>query len=179
MKKEAVSKDPSSKVYVFPVALTLMNAACGVISIFFAISGNFFLSVVFMLSAVVFDGIDGKFARHLKQVSVLGKELDSLCDIVSFGVAPAVLAFETTKLLYSGAQFGAMIIVYVLFVCAGAFRLARFNVKNLDYFEGMPITMNGIIVPLLYIGGLEEIYPVALLVSAILMVSTLRVKKMR
>jgi len=161
-----------------PHVLTLMNISSGVMSLFFSAAGKYTLACSFILAAVFFDGIDGKVARYMNRTTLLGKELDSLCDVVSFGVAPAFLAFQTTKALFSGWLSYLVIAVYILFVCAGALRLARFNIKNIDYFEGMPITINGVIVPLLYFMGLVEVYPIALAISAVLMISAFRIKKL-
>ncbi|MBN1544574.1 CDP-diacylglycerol--serine O-phosphatidyltransferase [Candidatus Woesearchaeota archaeon] len=159
----------------FPHVLTLMNILCGMISVLFAISGELKLAAVFMLAAVFFDFIDGRIARYMDKVTVIGKELDSLCDIVSFGVAPVVFAFQTTKDIGEGWIFAA--IIYMVFLAAGALRLARFNVKELHYFEGMPITLNGVVVPLFYFFGLTSWYPFIFLVAAILMISAFRIKK--
>ncbi|MFH1668902.1 MAG: CDP-diacylglycerol--serine O-phosphatidyltransferase [Candidatus Woesearchaeota archaeon] len=160
-----------------PNIVTLGNLAAGVLSIFLALSGQFSLAAAFIILAVVFDGLDGTVARHLKMTSALGKELDSLCDLVSFGVAPAVFAFQYTRQAYTGWAIYLAVTIYILFVIAGALRLARFNLKSLDHFEGMPITANGIIVPALHFLGLQSWYPVLLILSAGLMVSTFKIKK--
>ncbi|MFC1741858.1 CDP-diacylglycerol--serine O-phosphatidyltransferase [Nanoarchaeota archaeon] len=159
----------------FPHILTMLNLMSGIISILFALSREFEIACIFMLIAVFFDFIDGRIARYMDKVSELGKELDSLCDIVSFGVAPAVLAFQTTKNIGEGWIFA--VIIYVVFVAAGALRLARFNLREMKYFEGLPITANGVIVPLFYFIGLTSWYPFILLVSTILMISAFRMKK--
>ena len=159
----------------FPHVLTLLNLLCGMISILFAVAQEFKLAAVFMLVAVFFDMIDGKIARYMKKTTNLGKELDSLCDIVSFGAAPVVLAFQTTKGIGEGWIFAA--IIYMVFLAAGALRLARFNLKETKHFEGMPITLNGVIVPIFFFIGLTSWYPFIFLVSAILMISAFRIKK--
>jgi CDP-diacylglycerol--serine O-phosphatidyltransferase len=159
----------------FPHVLTMMNIVCGIISILFSIAKEYNFACAFMLVAVFFDMVDGRIARFMKKVTPMGKELDSLCDIVSFGVAPVVLAFQTTKSMGEGWIFG--VIIYIIFLTAGALRLARFNVRELDHFEGMPITVNGIVVPVFYFFGLTSWYPFIFLVSAILMISAFRVKK--
>lgn len=159
----------------FPHVLTLLNLVSGMISILFAVSGEFVLACSFMLAAVFFDMIDGRVARYMKKTTPMGRELDSLCDVVSFGAAPVVLAFQTTGDIGQGWIFAA--IIYLLFLAAGALRLARFNIKELDHFEGMPITVNGVVVPLLYFFGLSSWYPFVFLVSAVLMVSAFRIRK--
>jgi CDP-diacylglycerol--serine O-phosphatidyltransferase len=130
-----------------------------------------------MLIAVFFDFIDGRVARYMKKVSNFGKELDSLSDLVSFGVAPVVLAFQTSKTIKEGWIFA--IIIYVLFLTAGALRLARFNLKEMNHFEGMPITVNGVIIPVLYFFELSSWYPFIFLVSGVLMISAFRIKKVK
>jgi CDP-diacylglycerol--serine O-phosphatidyltransferase len=160
----------------FPHVLTLMNLTSGIISILFSVSKEYKLACIFMLAAVFFDFIDGKIARYTKKVTAMGKELDSLCDIVSFGVAPVILAFQTTRNIGEGWIFAA--IIYVAFLWAGALRLARFNTKELAYFEGMPITVNGVSVPILYFFGLTSWYPFIFLLAAIFMISAFRIRKL-
>lgn len=129
--------------------LTLGNAACGVSGIFlamrFMVSGallDFMLAAAMAPAAFIFDVFDGKVARWRQQHSALGRELDSLADVISFGVAPAALAFA------AGMQGGWDCAALVYFVCCGVSRLARFNVTaesmsdeggKVKYFEGTPI----------------------------------------
>ncbi len=159
----------------FPHVLTLLNLVAGIISILFSVAGDYRLASIFIIVAVFFDMLDGRIARYMNKVTSLGKELDSLCDIVSFGVAPVVLAFQTTQNISEGWIFAA--IIYVVFLAAGALRLARFNLKEMKHFEGMPITLNGMIVPAFYFVGLTSWYPFIFLVSAVLMVSGFRIRK--
>ncbi|HII72196.1 TPA: CDP-diacylglycerol--serine O-phosphatidyltransferase [Candidatus Woesearchaeota archaeon] len=161
----------------FPSLLTLLNGISGMICILFAISKQYTFAAVFLLVAVFFDFIDGKLARVMKKETPLGLELDSLCDVVSFGVAPVVLAYQTTmSTLGQGAIFAG--IIYMLYFCAGSLRLARFNItKQHKYYEGMPITINGTIVPILFFAGLTKWYPLWFLISAVLMISAFKLKK--
>ncbi len=160
----------------FPSVITLLNAVSGMISILFSISRQYKYAAVFMIAAVFFDYIDGKIARLMKKETELGVELDSLSDMISFGVAPVVLAFQTTKNVGQGWIFAA--IIYMLFLCAGALRLARFNItKKEKGYKGMPITINGLIVPIIYFAGITAWYPLWFLVSAILMISAFKIKK--
>jgi CDP-diacylglycerol--serine O-phosphatidyltransferase len=142
-------------------ALTIGNAACGTIAIFlcldFIASGNpRFLWTAFILlpSALVCDVLDGYVARlNPKRQSVLGADLDSLSDVISFGVAPAVLGFTL------GLRGGWDMLCLTYFVVCGVSRLARFNVTAADladtetgkvkYFEGTPIPTSILIVALL------------------------------
>ena len=129
--------------------LTLGNAACGVAGIFLAMRfmisqtmSDFLLAAAMAPAAFIFDVFDGKVARWRQQHSALGRELDSLADVISFGVAPAVLAYA------AGMQGGWDAIILIYFVCCGVSRLARFNVTaesmsdeggKVKYFEGTPI----------------------------------------
>jgi CDP-diacylglycerol--serine O-phosphatidyltransferase len=128
---------------------TLANAACGVAAIFFALAYvdnalrlYFYAAAAMAPAAFVFDVLDGRIARWRQHQSPLGRELDSLADVVSFGVAPAALAFA------AGMRGGWDWIALIYFVCCGVSRLARFNVTaeqlsegsgKVAYFEGTPI----------------------------------------
>jgi CDP-diacylglycerol--serine O-phosphatidyltransferase len=130
---------------------TLGNAACGVAAIFLAMlamagpdARYLLISAAFAPAALVFDIFDGRIARWRQQHSAMGRELDSLADVISFGVAPAALAFA------AGMQGGWDAIILVYFVCCGVSRLARYNVTaeslagddtsgKVKYFEGTPI----------------------------------------
>jgi CDP-diacylglycerol--serine O-phosphatidyltransferase len=129
--------------------LTLGNAACGVGAVFAAMLyvaseslGHFYLAAALAPAAFVFDVLDGRVARWRQQHSALGRELDSLADVISFGVAPAALAFA------AGMRGGLDAVALIYFVCCGVSRLARFNVTaeklsegsaKVKYFEGTPI----------------------------------------
>ena len=160
------------KLIKIPDLVTLFNLISGMLSIYFSIKSDFVLASIFLFLAVIFDLLDGKIARLLKLESRLGKELDSLSDLVSFGVAPAFLSI----LLFDKIL---ILIISILFVCAGAFRLARFNVTNKKIFEGMPITLNGIIFPILFfINSSYYIFIFALIISSFLMISKIKVKRL-
>lgn len=143
--------------------ITLGNAACGMLSVLLAMlymtSGelsHFLLSAAMTPLAFVFDIFDGKVARWRHQHSPLGRELDSLADVISFGVGPAALGFA------AGLQGGWDIVVLCYFVCCGVSRLARFNVTaetlsagadKVAYFEGTPIPTSVVITALLAWAG--------------------------
>ncbi|MCW7538656.1 CDP-alcohol phosphatidyltransferase family protein [Aquabacterium sp. A7-Y] len=128
---------------------TLANAACGTASVFLAMSymasqslSQLWLALALGPAALVFDVLDGRIARWRNAHSALGRELDSLADIVSFGVGPAALGFA------AGLQGGWDVLLLIYFVCCGVSRLARFNVTaetlsagsdKVAYFEGTPI----------------------------------------
>ena len=138
---------------------TLGNAACGVGAIFLAMAfmanqtvGHFLTAAALLPAAFVFDVFDGRIARWRQTQSALGRELDSLADIISFGVAPAALAFA------AGMQGGWDAVVLIYFVCCGVSRLARYNVtaealsegaNKVKYFEGTPIPTSVVLVGVL------------------------------
>ncbi|MBU0472179.1 MAG: CDP-diacylglycerol--serine O-phosphatidyltransferase [Nanoarchaeota archaeon] len=156
-----------------PNILTFVNLLLGFLSIIFSVNNQFTLASFILLLAVVFDFLDGKVARLLKLESVMGEHLDSLADLVSFGVAPAVL-------MYSVFRNNYLLILLVLYVGASAFRLARFNVmkKKVDGFLGMPITINGLIFPILFfVNASLKVVMILFIISGVLMVSTLRFRK--
>ncbi|EDL66105.1 CDP-diacylglycerol--serine O-phosphatidyltransferase [Bacillus sp. SG-1] len=136
-----------------PNMFTLGNLYCGFLSIGFAASGQFKNAAILILIGMMLDSMDGRLARMLKADSVLGKELDSLADIVTFGVAPSFLVYYTYFYQFGFLGFA----VAGLFPLFGAFRLARFNVSSdktgLSYFIGVPITAAGGILALLTLFG--------------------------
>ena len=186
---------------------TLGNAACGVGTVLMAMVflnshavGDYLIAAALAPAAFLFDVLDGKVARWRQTQSALGRELDSLADVVSFGVAPAVLAFA------AGMNGGWDAVVLIYFVCCGVSRLARYNVTaeslsagsdKVAYFEGTPIPTSVVLVAVLafaawqgriednlYGGALRigpwELHPLVLMfaVSGTLMISkTLRVPK--
>lgn len=152
--------------------ISFINAFFGFSSILFSINGNYLSASILLVLAVLIDFLDGKVARLLKHRDDFGKEIDSLCDIVSFGVAPA---FFFSSMLDGWIKF-----IPFLLVLGGIFRLARYNIsKSEGYYIGMPITMNGILVPLTFAASLTN--PIAIIVLSVvltaLMVSRFRVKK--
>ena len=110
---------------ILPNTLTLIGVCVGLTSINFALNGNYKLSIVAILFAAIMDGLDGRIARLIKGTSKVGKELDSLTDVISFGVAPAFIMYFWQ--LNSLGKVGWLIsLIYV--VCV-ALRLARFNIN--------------------------------------------------
>ena len=193
--------------FTFADFLTLANAACGVGAIFAAVSyvetmviGHLYAAVALGPLAFVFDALDGRVARWRREHSALGRELDSLADVISFGVAPAVIGYA------AGLRGGWDRAILIVFVACGVSRLARYNVTaetlaagadKVPYFEGAPIPtslwLTGVVALLAATGHLQEsmwlgavtlgpflLHPVALLfaVQGALMVSkTLRIPK--
>jgi CDP-diacylglycerol---serine O-phosphatidyltransferase len=125
--------------------LTLINMSLGVIAILLAVNSINDISLLFTASLLVIvaaltDRLDGKVARMLGKTSELGKELDSLADLISFGVAPVIIAWRISFMHFGIAGY----ILTLIFPMAGAYRLARYNVTTFDnFFRGMPITIAG------------------------------------
>ena len=186
--------------------VTLGNAVCGTGALFSMLSylqdglvQHVYYACALVLAALVFDVLDGRVARWRQQSSTLGRELDSLADVISFGVAPAVIAYGC------GMQGLYDRIVLVYFVACGVSRLARFNVTaealsdggdKVKYFEGTPIPTSIVLVGLLALaawqgalgtqlwGGAVRIagftlHPLVLLfaLSGSLMISRIRIPK--
>ncbi len=187
---------------------TLANAACGVAAVFCAMIyvgrqslAHFFAATALAPAALVFDVLDGRVARWRHTHSALGRELDSLADVISFGVAPAALGFA------AGLRGGWDWVALLYFVCCGVSRLARYNVTaemlsegkdKVAYFEGTPIPttvlLSGVLALAAWQGRLGEnlywgtwtlgpwdLHPLALLfvLSGTLMISkTLRIPKL-
>ena len=158
MEPEKKFKIVSSKQtrYLLPNILTLGGVCLGISSIKFSIDGNFSLAVTLILLAAILDALDGRVARLIKGTSEFGKELDSLTDFVSFGIAP-VLILYFWELNNYGKLGWAIALIYS--VCC-VLRLARFNLtknendhewKN-NFFEGVPSPAGGLLIltPLIY-----------------------------
>ena len=186
---------------------TLGNAACGVGGVFLAMAymssqsvTHFFWAAALAPAAFIFDVFDGRIARWRQTHSALGRELDSLADIISFGVAPAALAFA------AGLDGGWDCAILIYFVGCGVSRLARYNVTaealsegadKVRFFEGTPIPTSVVLVGILAIAGWQgrlgdavwggatmlgpwELHPLTLMfgLSGTLMISkTLRIPK--
>lgn len=160
--------------------VTLMNALFGMLAIFFSIKQAFNAAALFILIAVFFDWIDGKIARAKNLENRFGKEIDSLADIVSFGVAPAVFGFNLIEAFSQTKNNAATILILLFFVCCGILRLARFNISKTKYYEGVAITINGLVFPILYF-IIPKNYAFFLIffyfVMGILMISSIKIKK--
>ena len=126
-------------IYVLPSLFTTANLFCGFYSIIAAMKGLYEIAAVSILIAVVLDGLDGRIARMTHTTSKFGGEYDSLCDLVTFGVAPALLVYSWSLISYG--KWGWL--AAFLFVACGALRLARFNVQvgiiDSRVFNGLPI----------------------------------------
>jgi CDP-diacylglycerol--serine O-phosphatidyltransferase len=173
---------------ILPNAITLIGVCIGLTSIKFALDGKFALAVIAILFAGLMDALDGRIARLIKGTSKMGKELDSLGDVISFGVAPAfIMYFWSLQYLDKLGWF-----VCLMYVVCVALRLARFNVNSEEepswkdnFFEGVPAPAGGIVVlmPLVIsFSGIGEIFfkinydivvPVFFIIVSILLISTI------
>ena len=155
---------------------TVGNLCCGIVSILLAIDGHYDFSALLLFLAVVFDVLDGKIAGLLHQKNLFGKQIDSMSDLVSFGVAPALL-------YYSMSSPGALgIAVSLFFVACGMLRLARYNISEGTGFEGVPITVNGVLFPLLFlvVSSFPEslnYWPIIFLIQGFLMISSFKITR--
>ena len=141
--------DKKNARMLLPNMLTLIGVCIGLTSIRFALSGEFHLAIIAIIFAALIDGLDGRIARLIKGTSKVGKELDSLTDMISFGVAPAFIMYFWK--LNTLGRFGWLLcLIYVICV---ALRLARFNISSNqepswkdNFFEGVPSPAGGILV---------------------------------
>lgn len=162
---------------LLPNSISSLSLIFGVLSIFKTMEGDFFYAPVFIILAVIFDSLDGRAARVLGVGGGdFGKEVDSLCDMSSFGVAPAIMIYKYGLLdLGIGGQ-----IIASLFAVGGCMRLARFNCNTglvHGYFQGMPIPAGACFLATYVLSG-YQFTPIVLagitLVVAIIMYSNVR-----
>lgn len=163
-----------------PNVFTMFNLSLGILSLFNIVNNNLFLAAWLILLAGLLDRFDGKLARKLNVVSDFGKELDSLCDLVSFGVAPAVLIWSSSLI-----KLGVLgTIVCIVYTMAGTIRLAKFNVTEFSgFYLGVPITMAGGLISLLVL--YSETYQlnyyimltIVLIMSYLMVTNKVRLKK--
>ncbi len=162
-----------------PDYVTLLSGIAAVIAMFQAIEQHFALAALLMLASVICDYLDGKIARAVnRQNKQFGSVLDTVTDIVSFGVAPVVFAYCV------GMTSPLHMIVLLAFVVAALLRLARFHAMPYSEtsFTGMPVTYNSVFIPLVYFGltsaslerYLTSVLLVVYVVLAMLMLSSIR-----
>jgi CDP-diacylglycerol--serine O-phosphatidyltransferase len=169
-------------IKMIPNMFTLGNLYCGFLSIGFAAYGEFNNAAILILIGMMLDSMDGRIARMLKVDSELGKQLDSLADIVTFGVAPSFLVYYTYFFKFELLGLA----IAGLFPLFGAYRLARFNItpskSSLNYFVGVPITAAGGILALLTLfGGIlpQIVTTVVFTALCFLMVSRIRIPSLK
>ncbi|MGM9923473.1 MAG: CDP-diacylglycerol--serine O-phosphatidyltransferase [Bacillus sp. (in: firmicutes)] len=165
-----------------PNLFTFGNLFCGFLSLYFSTSGDLRNASILIFIAIMLDAVDGRIARILGVANDLGKQLDSLADVVSFGVAPAYIVANTYF-----ADWGVWgLVLTSLFPLFGAYRLARFNLtkteESLEYFTGIPITMAGGLVAFFILFS-NYIHPIVFMivfyVLGLLMVSTIKIPSLK
>ncbi|MFZ5632216.1 MAG: CDP-diacylglycerol--serine O-phosphatidyltransferase [Bacillota bacterium] len=165
------------RIEVLPNVITGANLVLGMFAIVYAMEGKYVTGAVMILAAALLDRLDGKLARKMGISSEFGKELDSLADLVSFGVAPAIMVY-LWKLNTLGLPG---LLVIISFVLCGALRLARFNIMNITgYFLGVPITIAGSLVAIIVLAaGRAPVLITAALVFILagFMISTIKLPK--
>ena len=169
---------------ILPNMFTLVGVCIGLSSIKFAFDGNFKFSIIAIIVAAIIDGLDGRIARLIKGTSRVGKELDSLTDVISFGVAPAFIMY-----FWSLSEIGRLgWLISLIYVVCVALRLARFNVSSEgetswrdNFFEGIPSPAGGVLVLMPLVFSLSEfkflninyqlIVPILFITISILLIS--------
>ncbi|MBF0359917.1 MAG: CDP-diacylglycerol--serine O-phosphatidyltransferase [Oligoflexia bacterium] len=168
-------------LYFLPNIFTGLNMASGFASIMLALKGEPYKASMFLLLAVLFDSVDGRVARLTGTESPFGEQFDSMSDVISFGVAPALLFYQ--RFLTDLDRIG-MVITF-LFILSGAMRLARFNANidriSVDFFQGLPIPLGALALvgytllslELKWLVGLKFVAVTYMLFYAILMISNI------
>ncbi|MGI6680457.1 MAG: CDP-diacylglycerol--serine O-phosphatidyltransferase [Bdellovibrionota bacterium] len=157
--------------FLLPNLLTVGNMFCGFLAICYAYGGNFKKAIFYVFLAVILDGLDGRTARKLDACTKFGFEFDSLSDLVSFGLAPAILCYNWAMVMYYD-ELG-IFISFIYVVCA-ACRLARFNssAENLKSFEGLPTTFAAVVMMSLIFAfrkpGVEPSFALSCVVSVVM-----------
>ncbi|UCE18087.1 MAG: CDP-diacylglycerol--serine O-phosphatidyltransferase [Gemmatimonadota bacterium] len=168
--------------WALPYFFTVSNLFCGFLAVAYSLNEQYVAASWLIIAAGFLDGLDGKIARFTGSSTRFGVEFDSMADLISFGVAPAVLLY---KYQFYRLEFLGWILMF-FYIAAGAFRLARFNLHfkgvREGYFRGIPITMAGMTIAALIIftsngitivGTIGTTTVLTLLLS-ILMISTIR-----
>lgn len=151
------------KLFTIPNIITCLNLLSGCMAIAAAFNHDFLCAFIFIVAAAIFDFLDGFLARLLKSFSGIGKDLDSLADVVSFGVAPAIMMFCILKPLPNAGNE-----IFIVFILAAfsALRLAKFNVdtRQTSEFIGLPTPANGILISsLVYLASQGSFYNIIIL----------------
>lgn len=134
------------KKETLPTIVTMGNMICGFISILFILNQRLEVAAWFIVAAMALDAFDGRLARMMKTTSRMGAQLDSMADLVTFGIAPALLMVKTCTSLPNAYLWG----IGLFFMICSSFRLARFNMekdegvsKPSHFFTGLPTTLSG------------------------------------
>ncbi|WP_281279657.1 CDP-diacylglycerol--serine O-phosphatidyltransferase [Paenibacillus lentus] len=166
-----------------PNLLTFTNLSFGVLAMIEIFNQNYSASAVYVMIAAIIDRYDGRIARRLNVCSEFGRELDSLADLVSFGIAPALLVYFKFNFDDLGILRIVGIAALILYVVSGSYRLALFNIREFEgNFRGIPITVAGSILTIYSMiapsaNSSMIISVVTLLIFSLLMVSNIKIKK--
>lgn len=166
-----------------PNIFTFSNLSFGVLSILEVSKKNYFEAAIFIVIAVIIDRYDGRIARFLNVSSELGKNLDSLSDLVSFGVAPVFLIYAKYNFIDLNYMKIFALCSFILYVSCGAYRLANYNISTFNgTFTGIPITVSGFVIAIFSLiapyNSISTPVSIALLTAlAYLMVSKFKFKK--
>lgn len=153
-------------------AISLISAMFAFLSIIIIFrTGNYYIASLLLIACVILDFLDGKVARAFGDANEFGKNIDSLVDVLSFGVAPAIFMQQFLS--------GFYVFLPCLIILGGIYRLARYNVSKDSAYTGMPITANGLIIPIVYLTGffIPNVIIILSVILPILMVSNIRIKK--
>jgi len=185
MRLKFLRETRKKQLSIIPFIMTFANACLGLMSVLYAFNGQFAAAAYCIIGAALLDAGDGKVARVLGSASPIGMELDSLCDAVSFCFVPAIILYSWK--LYAIHWVG--ILAVGVYLCAGLFRLAKFNLTSSGqrmFFKGLPTTIAAVWIAGLVTASCQlvttqfhtmlEPYPLAVLVCfvAFLMISPLR-----
>jgi len=180
----ATKKIPRKRgIYLLPNILTTANLFCGFYCMLASMQGVYELASVVLVVAMILDSLDGRIARMTNTMSKFGAEFDSLADLVTFGVAPAILVYSWSLIAYG--KWGWL--VSFLFVVCGALRLARFNIQigiiESRVFNGLPIPGAASVIATgvmlyFYLGGIGKYHDIPILMAtvalALMMVSNIK-----
>jgi CDP-diacylglycerol--serine O-phosphatidyltransferase len=159
-----------------PNILTFLNLSFGVISIIEVLNNNYLLAALFIVGAAIVDRYDGRIARMLNVSSEIGKELDSLADLISFGVAPGILMLFK----YGLNNYLIGIAIMLFYIICGCYRLAKYNISIFEgVFSGVPITICGSALAIMsLINTNNKVIPTVFMTFlGYLMISKLKLKK--
>ena len=172
-------KKPMEFKHILPNMVTSGNLLCGLFSLILVLHGRYVPAAWLVFFAVIFDGFDGKVARMLGGGSQFGMEFDSLADLVSFGVAPAILLYQVSM---TGLRFAGAVIAAFFALCV-ALRLARFNVVHVPGpFQGLPCPAGGLFVSSFVIAGVKlpaAAMAIVMLLTGFLMISSIPYANMK
>jgi len=199
--EKSKKKKPFIGYYKIWVMLTYLSVVSAIVGMFFALNGNIVLSIICLMTCGLCDMLDGPAARRKKRNARelnYGLQIDSLADMVSFGVFPVVLGYAVGYDYLSQGTISVILVVCIIiaafYVLAALIRLAYFNVVEMEiqtrkgkrkFYEGLPVTSISMLVPLVYSVcilsnvSFATVYPTMLLVTAVAFLSKIKIPKIR